>query len=263
MSSHVIARIDRPAPGYWRLVVNLESVQPQSHRAGDIRRPRMAVTMCVMLAAAAVAGIVLSQLGDPPSERTAAAGAALTTKPPKADGAAPSAPTTMLLKYQFQLQPNYYFCGPAATRIALTAAGHAVSQDEAAAMLGTTTNGTNSALDTTRVLNQVLGHGRTLYQTREIPVYPATPAQAAQLQTDVLTTVGGGRAIVANIAGHVTDTAGAVHAYEGGHYLTVVGYRDGGGTVKIADPADPSGDGTYWLRTPKLADWISSRGYSY
>lgn len=216
--------------------------------------------MCVLLAAVAVAGIVLSQLGDPPSERTAAAGA----QSPKAVAAArPSAPTTMLLKYQFQLQPNYYYCGPAATRIALTAAGHGVSQDEAAAMLGTTTNGTNSALDTTRVLNQVLGHGRTLYQTREIPVYPATPAQAAQLRADVLATVGGGRAIVANIAGHVTDTAGAVHAYEGGHYLTVVGYRDGGGTVKIADPANLSGDGTYWLSTPKLADWISSRGYSY
>ena len=244
--------------------MNLESVQPQSHRAGGVRRPRKAVITCALLAVAAVAGIVFSQLGDSPSERTAAAGAALTAQPPKADASAlPSAPATMLLKYQFQLQPNYYFCGPAATRIALTAVGHAVSQDEAAAMLGTTTSGTNSAIDTTRVLNHVLGHGRTVYQTREIPAYPATPAQAAQLQTDVLTTVGGGRAIVANIAGHVTDTAGAVHAYEGGHYLTVVGYRDGGRTVKIADPANPSGDGTYWLSTPKLADWISSRGYSY
>lgn len=71
------------------------------------------------------------------------------------------------------------------------------------------------------------------------------------------------RAVVANIAGHLTDTSGVVHAYEGGHYLTLVGYQDGGTTVKMADPASPSGDGTYWVSTTKLADWISQRRYSY
>jgi predicted ferric reductase len=48
---------------------------------------------------------------------------------------------------------------------------------------------------------------------------------------------------------HLTDTAGVFHAYEGGHYFTLVGYRDDGRTVKIADPANPSGDGTYWVST--------------
>ncbi|MER7003699.1 C39 family peptidase [Dactylosporangium sp. NPDC000555] len=226
---------------------------------------------CALLAAAAAAGIVLGRLGDPPSVGAASAGTALTTQQPAAeqgadqptDDAPAPAPSTKVLDYEFQLQPNFYYCGPAATRIALTAAGHAISQDQAAAMLGTTTSGTDSALDTTRALNSVLGHGRTVYQTREIPAYPATSAQAAQLQADVVNTIGSGRAIVANIAGHLTDDAGVVHAYEGGHYLTLVGYRDDGNTVKIADPANPSGDGTYWVSTPKLADWISQRGYSY
>jgi len=220
--------------------------------------PRLATTV----------GIAVTQLGDPPAVRTAAAGIGPATAQSPAEPAAPAAPaapapSTKVLDYQFQLQPNFYYCGPAATRIALTAAGHAVSQDQAAALLGTTTSGTNSAIDTTRVLNSVLGHGRTLYQTREIPAYPATPAQAAQLQTDVVNTISSGRAIVANIAGHLTDTSGVVHAYEGGHYLTLVGYQDAGQTVKIADPANPSGDGTYWVRATKLADWISQRGYSY
>ncbi|MFG2042977.1 C39 family peptidase [Dactylosporangium sp. NPDC048998] len=180
-----------------------------------------------------------------------------------AESQIPAQPATKILQYQFQLQPNYYYCGPAATRIALSATGHTVSQDQAAALLGTTTNGTDSAFDTTRGLNSVIGHGRTVYQTREIPAYPATPAQADQLRTDVLNTINSGRAIVANIAGHLTDTAGTYHAYEGGHYLTIVGYKDSGKTVKIADPANPNGDGTYWVTTTNMANWIAQRGYSY
>jgi hypothetical protein len=32
--------------------------------------------------------------------------------------------------------------------------------------------------------------------------------------------------------------------------------------MKIADPADPQGDGTYWVTTANLADWMATRGYS-
>lgn len=255
--------------------MNLVPVRRRSRHTSGSRGPRTIVISCVLLAAAAAAGIALSYLGDPQPASTATANAARTTGQPSAgsgtqppvDGAAAQsvapAPSTKVINYQFQLQPNYYYCGPAATRIALTAAGHAITQDQAAAMLGTTTSGTNSAIDTTRVLNSVLGHGRTVYQTRKIPAYPATPAQAAQLQADVVNTISSGRAVVANIAGHLTDTSGVFHAYEGGHYLTLIGYQGGGKTVKIADPANRSGDGTYWVSTPKLADWISQRGYSY
>ncbi|GAA2340360.1 C39 family peptidase [Dactylosporangium salmoneum] len=250
--------------------MNPEPVREQANHAGGTRRLRLAVISIALLGAAAAAGSACSRLGDPPAS-AAAAGAAAATPPPSAgpgmgDAAVQStapAPSTKVLAYQFQLQPNYYYCGPAATRIALTAAGHAISQDQAASMLGTTTNGTDSALDTTRVLNSVLAEGRTVYRTREIPAYPATAAQAAQLQADVVGTIGSGRAIVANIAGHLTDAAGVVHAYEGGHYLTLVGYQDDGKAVKIADPADRSGNGSYWVSTPKLADWISEHGYSY
>ncbi|NJC74050.1 C39 family peptidase [Planosporangium thailandense] len=175
--------------------------------------------------------------------------------------AAPAAPSSKVLDYQFQLQPNYYYCGPAATRIALSGSGHILSFDEIAGMLGTTTSGTNSAYDTTRVLNQV--NGNNAYQTREIPSYPATPAQMDQLQADVVRAITSGRIIVANIAGYTTDEDGGFHDYSGGHYLTIVGYKDDGRTVKIADPANPNGDGTYWLSTIKMANWISQRGYSY
>jgi hypothetical protein len=32
--------------------------------------------------------------------------------------------------------------------------------------------------------------------------------------------------------------------------------------VKIADPADPQGDGSYWVSTTTMANWIATRGYS-
>ncbi|WP_433074786.1 C39 family peptidase [Dactylosporangium sp. CA-052675] len=259
--------------------MHVEPVREQAGRVRGIRRVRAVAISGALLAATAAAVSACGQVADTSSAPAAAVGAPATAQAPAAEGGAAgsapdpatpaptrstaAAPAAKQLAYDFQLQPNFYYCGPAATRIALTAAGHAISQDRAASMLGTTTSGTNSALDTTRVLNSVIGNGRTVYRTREIPAYPATSAQAKQLQADVVSTVSSGRAIVANIAGHLTDNAGVFHSYEGGHYLTVVGYQDGGSTVKIADPANPRGDGTYWVSTPKLADWISQRGYSY
>jgi Peptidase_C39 like family len=160
-----------------------------------------------------------------------------------------------------QFQPNFYYCAPAATRLAITAGGHAApSQDDLAWMLGTTTNGTNSALDTTRVLNRVLGAG--VYQTREIPGNAANAAEMDRLRVDVVNAVSNGRAVVANIVGSTMDISGRGHDFAGGHYLTVVGYGEGGTTMKIADPADTEGGGSYWISTINLANWIATRGYS-
>ncbi|MER5334937.1 C39 family peptidase, partial [Micromonospora sp. NPDC002717] len=79
--------------------------------------------------------------------------------------------------------------------------------------------------------------------------------------TDVRKAVDDGRAVVANIAGTATDTDGGVHSFEGGHYISVVGYRDNGQTVKIADSANPA-QASYWITTEALADWIATRGYA-
>jgi hypothetical protein len=175
--------------------------------------------------------------------------------------AAPAAPAEKVLDHTFQLQPNFYYCGPAATRIALSVKGRLLSQDEIARKLGTDTGGTDSAHDITRALNDVLGS--KVYQTREIPAYPATPAQMDQLQADAVRSISSGRALVTNIAGYATDQAGGYHDYGGGHYVSVVGYKDQGRSVKVADPANPNGDGTYWMSTISMANWIAARGYSY
>ena len=134
-----------------------------------------------------------------------------------------------------------------------------LSFDQVAGLLGTTTNGTNSAEDITRVLNSQLGAGR--YHTTGMPARPNS-AHMDQMRNDIVRALNQGDPVVANVAGTVTDTAGEVHSYEGGHYLTVVGYFEGGGMVTIADPADTVGKPTYQLTTAELAKWVGTRGYS-
>ena len=172
-----------------------------------------------------------------------------------------AAPFEKALVPDFVLQPNFFYCGPAATRLAVTAHGVAApSMDDIAWMLGTTENGTNSAEDTTRVLNRLLGAG--IYHTHEIPGFAATPAQMDQLRLDIVAAVSGGYAGVANVVGGMTDLSGGWHQYDGGHYVSIVGYGQGGTTMKIADPADTQGDGMYWVKTADLANWMATRGYS-
>jgi len=162
--------------------------------------------------------------------------------------------------YQYERQPNFYYCGPASTRIAASADGEILSQDELAEKLGTTTNGTNSAEDITRVLNDVTGSED--YRTVEIPNEEASAEQTDRLKADLVDSIRNGDPAVVNIIGTATDVDGNEHSLPTGHYLTVVGYRDGGDTVKIADPWETRGDGTYWMTTNTLADWAGSRGYS-
>ncbi|MFC5007229.1 C39 family peptidase [Dactylosporangium cerinum] len=209
-------------------------------------------------------------------QRTQAAPNAATT-PSKAAGAAPSTaappaattpaattpaapPAAKELAYRFAWQENYYFCGPAATRIALTARELYPSQSEVAQSLRTTVNGTNSADDTTRSLNAYTKS--SFYKSHFITGQSATQAEIDRMQADIVNAITNGYAVVANIAGSTVDDKGGSHSYPGGHYLTVVGYSNGGRTVKIADPADALGVGYYTLTTAKLAHWTALRGYS-
>nr|WP_238161400.1 C39 family peptidase [Micromonospora endolithica] len=162
-----------------------------------------------------------------------------------------------VLEYDYQKQPNGYYCAPAATRIALSTQGKVLPQKEVAQKLGTTEDGTNSANDTTRVLNEVTGGG---YETTEIGGATATPAQVDKLRTDVVEAVDAKRGVVANTMGTGVDTEGDQHVFPSGHYVTIVGYRDDGDRLKVADPYDP--EKHYWMTDQKLANWIAARGYS-
>lgn len=210
------------------------------------------------IAGGAIAGPAVSGAQPAPSAKPVVA-QAVGSEAKAPDLLANAAPVKGV-QHDFQLQPNYYYCGPAATRIALSVDGHAADMDEVATKLGTTTDGTNSAEDITRVLNSVIGGDK--YKTTAIPGPVAKPEEVDKLKADIVRAINEGRAVVANIAGTAADIEGGSHSFPGGHYLTVVGYSDQGKTVEIADPANPVGNVTYKMSTDVLANWIATRGYS-
>jgi hypothetical protein len=163
------------------------------------------------------------------------------------------------LGVRYEAQPNFYYCGPAAARNALSVQGKDIDVDGMAKRMGTTEAGTNSINDITPVLNKETG--KDAYQSVEIREAKADDKQTDKLRDDIVTAIDEGHAVVANIAGTATDTDGGVHSFEGGHYISVVGYRDNGKTVTIADSADPN-QASYRMSVDNLADWIATRGYT-
>jgi hypothetical protein len=240
------------------------------------RRHPVALILAALAVTGVGAGAAVSALDDPvpapaaQSQPAPTAPNAPTTSSPAARAASPSSspaavapaarPEQASVDHAFELQPNYYYCGPAATRVALSAHRKLFSEDQLATMLGTTTAGTASSFDITRVLNEQLGPDR--YRTVEIPGQTATPEQVSRLKADIVSTVSRGDAIVANVIGDVRDASGNLHSFPGGHYLSVVGYLDRGDTVRIADSAGDAGGPHNQLNTVDLANWIASRGYS-
>ncbi|MFC0526606.1 C39 family peptidase [Phytohabitans kaempferiae] len=164
------------------------------------------------------------------------------------------------LNVRYEAQPNFYYCGPAATRNALSVQGKNIDVNAMAKEMGTTEAGTNSINDITPVLNKETGKNDA-YKSVEIRENNANDKQTDKLRTDIVRTIDESRAVVANIAGTTTDTDGVIHSYEGGHYISVVGYHDGGKTVTIADSANPD-QASYRISVDNLADWIATRGYS-
>ncbi|MEV5821152.1 C39 family peptidase [Micromonospora haikouensis] len=164
------------------------------------------------------------------------------------------------LDVRYEAQPNFFYCGPAAARNALSVQGKNIDVDTMAKEMGTTEAGTNSINDITPVLNKETGKPDA-YRSVEIRTHKADDKQTDTLRADIVRTVDNGRAVVANIAGTTTDTDGVTHSFEGGHYISIVGYSEGGKTVKIADSANPD-QASYWITVDHLADWIATRGYA-
>lgn len=249
---------------------NFRSHNPFRRAIPDRFRSVAVVSVAVLAVAATTSGLSSATQGEGavnPASEPGVVQMALSTErqqaapqAPAEQAAAPKAPAEKSLEHDFQYQPNAYYCGPAATRIALSAQGHTPGQDNLARQLGTTFAGTNSSQDIARVLNKVIGEDA--YRVREIPGGAATPAQMDRLQADVVDAVSNGRAVVANIAGGATDNAGFWRSFPGGHYVTIVGYGDEGRQVQVADPSGV-GPATYWMSTIGMANWIASRGYSY
>ncbi|HEY3562895.1 MAG TPA: C39 family peptidase [Kribbella sp.] len=164
------------------------------------------------------------------------------------------------LNIDFQYQQTGYWCGPAATRIALSARISPPSQQQLANELPTTTNGTDWIGQVTRVLNNHLGTG--WYETKEMPNDPPTQAQRDLLWRDIVLDIDNNYPIVANIVAPANNHPPGYPNYTIYHYFTVIGYDSGDMTVLIADPAGFAPTATYWLTFNQLATLIPPKGYS-
>lgn len=160
-----------------------------------------------------------------------------------------------IVNHTYIRQPNYFYCGPTATAIALNAQGQIYSLDQVAAELHTTTDGTNSVDDVSRVLN---GHGLA-YSSVFIGGNAASAAEVDALWKAIQRSVTNGFAVVANVVGSVVSSDGVPYSYPQGHYVTIVGFDKASRGVNVADVNTRE----YWITVEQMADWIAQRGYSY
>ena len=165
-----------------------------------------------------------------------------------------------VLNIDYQVQSTGYWCGPAATRMALSARMNPPSQATLAAELGTTTNGTDWIGQITAVLNSRLG--ATPYKTTEMPNDPPTTSQRNQLWADIVRSIDDNYPLVTNIVAPPTNHPPGYPNTTIYHYFTVIGYNPLTSQVYIADSANFGGNQQYWLSFDQLATLIPPKGYS-
>lgn len=176
------------------------------------------------------------------------------------------------LEHEYQEQETWYWCGPGATRIALTALGrYDISQEQLAnGVLRTEVDGQQTAFGLpAKALNDLAGrswfHRYTDRWVRGDENGNATAEEVDELRKTVLRDVKAGYPVMANVVNPepIQDADGVLRpARAGGHWVTIVGYRKGGAEVQVADPAEGMGP-SYWMSTEAMATWTVNRGYTY
>ena len=232
--------------------------QHSSKDGTDMRCSRLSI----FAIAAALTGACAGTFDDLDPEQDPEAPA---EPPPQGDGSGgdlrAGAPAWKILNHDYQVQQTGYWCGPAATRVALSARRTPPSQQALANQLPTTTNGTDWIGQVTKVLNNHLGAGR--YVTTELPNDPPTPAQRDRLWRDIVLGIESNHPLVVNI---VAPPGNQPPGYPGNrtiyHYFAVVGYNPQTYEAYIADSASFGGYKHYWLSLHKLASLVPPKGYS-
>jgi hypothetical protein len=176
------------------------------------------------------------------------------------DGTAAARQSWRVLDIAYQAQQTGYWCGPAATRMALSARMPPPSQSSLANQLPTDTDGTDWIGQVTRTLNQNLR--APWYVTREMPNDPPTTSQRDILWNDLLRAIDNGFPIVANIVAPPSNHPPGYPNRTIYHYFTVIGYNRDTRQAFIADSARFGGYEQYWLSFDQLATLIPPKGYT-
>lgn len=181
--------------------------------------------------------------------------ALLTT--PAAFAAEETLPTT------YQQQPNFFYCGPTACAIAISAKADPPSLDTLASELGTSDAGTNFGSISPVLTNRVPG---ATYRDQWMDNTSATQADADLLWERATTNVDDGYATVCNwwvMPGEYPDWGG--NTSEIFHFVTCDGYDPDKKTLRIADPAgstlSPDLPSHHWLTAQQVATYCAGRGY--
>lgn len=164
-------------------------------------------------------------------------------------------------------QINGYYCGPASAEIVLNSKGIHVPEATLAREIGTHTGGTDYVGLIERVLDT------RVPQAQYTSVYNPTSAAAKEkFWNDLVSSIGQGWGVVANIVAPPNDYPKAVAPstqnlrYGGGkvyHYVALMGWRVDGGVRKVwwADPGFPPNG--CWVSFDQTARLVSAKGYCY
>lgn len=169
-----------------------------------------------------------------------------------------SAANWKILPHEHQWQETGYWCGPAATRAALSCKGIHLSQQDLANQLGTHEGGTDDISQVTSVLNN---HLDGYYESKYIPNDPPTQAQKDLLWDDLVTDIDNGYGLVANIWAPASNHPPGYPDEMIQHYFAVVGYNPDTRQAYIVDSAEFS-QGQYWLSFDQLASLVPPKGYA-
>lgn len=168
-----------------------------------------------------------------------------------------------VLNLQYQAQFTGWWCGPAATRIALSARMWPPSQQEIANAIGTTYDGTNSIAQVRDGLNRYLRANaydiRTFYREDGV----LSPQQAGRFWDDIVQSIDNNYPLVANVVA-TPDNRPPGYPWDWiYHYVSIIGYNPQTMQVYVADSALFSGISNYWLSLGQMSNLVSRRGYAY
>lgn len=174
-----------------------------------------------------------------------------------------SAAGEKVLPTTYREQPNFFYCGPTAVSIALSAKVTPPGLDTLAAELGTTDNGTNFGAVSPVLTNRLTG---ATYRDQWMGGTSASPADADLLWQRAVANVDTGFATVCNwwvVAGEYPNWGG--NTSDIFHFVTIDGYNADDRSLRIADPAGSTLSSTlpshHWLSVQQVATYCAGRGY--
>ncbi len=165
------------------------------------------------------------------------------------------------LGVRYEAQPNFYYCGPAATRNALSVQGKNINVDDMAKEMGTTEAGTNSINDITPVLNKETGKADAYHSPSRSAAptpTPSRPTNCAPTSSGPWTTAGPWSRT--SPAPAPTPTASATPTRAG---TTSASSATATAATPSRSPTPPTRTpASYQISVEHLADWIATRGYA-